>query len=150
MFTLLTYPVHLFSVHTRTLVEYLHIHYTWNMHLNDSLYIDPKRRRTDVLFWGLVPWPALDPRRAYGFILNIVDRSSLAAWWIFWLDMVWLIFPQKPGYDTLLGKLCLTTFMALIDWRPEFQLYCQHQQPMIFMRHDVSKRPFPHLFIAPA
>jgi hypothetical protein len=104
VFTLLTYPVHLFSVHTRTLVEYLHIHNTWNMHLNDGLYIDPKRRRPDVLFWGSVPWPALDPTRAYGLILNIVDKSSLAAWWIFWLDMVWLISPQKPGYDTLLGN----------------------------------------------
>jgi len=99
--TLLTYLVHLFSVHTRTLVEYLHIHYTWNMHLNDGFYIGPKRRIPDVLFWGSVPWPALDSSKAYALILNIVDRSSLAAWWIFWLDMVWLISPQKPGYDTL-------------------------------------------------
>jgi hypothetical protein len=49
-------------------------------------------------------------------ILNILDRSSLAAWWIFWLDMVWLISPQKPGYDTLLGN-CVQLLLWL--WSTE-------------------------------
>lgn len=117
------------------------------MHLNDSLYIDPKRRRPDVLFWGSVPWPALDPRRAYELILNILDRSSLAAWWIFWLDMVWLISPQKPGYDTLLGN-----WVQLLLWLWSTEglnfNYTANINNLWFLWGMIWVRgPFPHLFI---